>query len=75
MPPGALGGGKRLGNDRHGALAAPRADAAWPDTEIVVAGHGIKRREVRQTLIFAGFVRLPHIARFSRTSRSGVLKP
>ncbi|WP_230280012.1 hypothetical protein [Croceicoccus sp. Ery15] len=70
-----LGGGKRLGNDRERALASPRADTPWPDTEIIVTAHDAERRNVRQTLLSAGFRLSPHIARFPRTLRSNDQKP
>ena len=75
MTAGALGGGERLGDDWQRALASPRADAAWPDAEIVVPAHGAGRRNVRQTLLSAGVWRSPHIARVPRTLRSNAQKP
>jgi hypothetical protein len=41
-----LGGGKRLGDERFGALDRSGADAAWPDAEIILAAHGRMPREV-----------------------------
>ena len=36
---GALGGGERLGDERLGPLTARRADAAWPELEVVLLSH------------------------------------
>ena len=41
-----LGGGERLGDERFCVLDLTRADAAWPDAEVILAGHGRMSREV-----------------------------
>ncbi|VTZ27940.1 conserved hypothetical protein [Methylocella tundrae] len=41
---GALGGGERLGDEWLGALAARRADAAWPGLEVILLSHGRPRQ-------------------------------
>jgi hypothetical protein len=41
-----LGGGERLGDERFCVLDLTRADAAWPDAEVILAGHGQMSREV-----------------------------
>ena len=47
---GLLRGGERLGDEGLRPLDPARADAAWPDAEVVLAAHGPMSREVRFSL-------------------------
>ena len=53
-----LGGGERLGDERFRVLDLTRADAAWPDAEVILAGHGRMSREV---IFVEGIAELPRV--------------
>ena len=72
---GPLGGGERLRDEGSRALRARRADAAWPDAEIVLVAHGREPAHRAMARICLMKSPKPQAAPVRRTSRIRARKP